>query len=313
MSELDDLLDDVDSLLNFVDSPTNSPRKASEKEYEMIDDLLDELGGDYDDSVSMSIEDNIDEGIDALDDLLRDIGNHSGMDDIDDVTNDVTDADSDSTELDKDIDDEFNNMLNELGADDDHDDDDIDDDIDRVEVKDELDKIVQDKRTYDDELNIDINEIEVKENTIKDDDYIEYSSDSLDIESHFDLDAPVNINIEDLDNQLVSVGKTSYFETETNHVQEEEKIEGVGVYDSSELDRVINSIRERVKDIIVTFGDCEYCGIPILTQSCNAFDKSWHVEHFFCGNCGDIITEDQFAEEDGEPWCINCFSKQTYI
>jgi len=127
------------------------------------------------------------------------------------------------------------------------------------------------------------------------------------------LDAPLNISIVDFEGEMgmAKVNKIgSYTPIEYDiPFDDEEKERVIGVYESSELDRVINNIRERVKDIVVTFGDCQYCGIPILTQSCVAFGRSWHVEHFYCDHCGTIIESDQFAEDQGKPWCQSCFSK----
>ncbi|XP_062892743.1 paxillin-like [Mobula hypostoma] len=48
---------------------------------------------------------------------------------------------------------------------------------------------------------------------------------------------------------------------------------------------------------------CAYCRGPILDKILTALDKTWHPEHFFCANCGDIFGADGYHEKDGKAYC----------
>ncbi|XP_019878106.2 leupaxin-like isoform X2 [Aethina tumida] len=48
---------------------------------------------------------------------------------------------------------------------------------------------------------------------------------------------------------------------------------------------------------------CAYCNGPILDKCVTALDKTWHMDHFFCAQCGKQFGEDGFHERDGKPFC----------
>ncbi|XP_051865221.1 leupaxin-like isoform X2 [Pristis pectinata] len=48
---------------------------------------------------------------------------------------------------------------------------------------------------------------------------------------------------------------------------------------------------------------CAYCRGPIVDKILTALDKTWHPEHFFCANCGDIFGSDGYHEKDGKAYC----------
>ncbi|GET00834.1 paxillin-like isoform X3 [Rhizophagus clarus] len=47
---------------------------------------------------------------------------------------------------------------------------------------------------------------------------------------------------------------------------------------------------------------CGYCETPIEGQAINALGKTWHPEHFFCRECGNLF-EGGFRVHDGFPYC----------
>lgn len=50
---------------------------------------------------------------------------------------------------------------------------------------------------------------------------------------------------------------------------------------------------------------CAYCNGPILDKCVTALEKTWHMEHFFCAQCGQQFGDDGFHERDGKPYCRN--------
>ncbi|XP_077293254.1 leupaxin-like isoform X3 [Arctopsyche grandis] len=50
---------------------------------------------------------------------------------------------------------------------------------------------------------------------------------------------------------------------------------------------------------------CAYCNGPILDKCVTALEKTWHMEHFFCAQCGQQFGEEGFHERDGKPYCRN--------
>ncbi|XP_018336375.1 paxillin isoform X2 [Agrilus planipennis] len=48
---------------------------------------------------------------------------------------------------------------------------------------------------------------------------------------------------------------------------------------------------------------CAYCNGPILDKCVTALDKTWHMEHFFCAQCGKQFGEEGFHEREGKPYC----------
>ncbi|KPP72548.1 hypothetical protein Z043_108440 [Scleropages formosus] len=52
---------------------------------------------------------------------------------------------------------------------------------------------------------------------------------------------------------------------------------------------------------------CAYCKGPILQNILTAMDRSWHPEHFFCVECGELFGPEGFMERDGKPYCSKDF------
>ncbi|XP_074596615.1 paxillin [Brevipalpus obovatus] len=49
---------------------------------------------------------------------------------------------------------------------------------------------------------------------------------------------------------------------------------------------------------------CAYCNTSIIDKCVTALDKTWHPEHFFCAHCGkQEIADEGFHEKDGKPYC----------
>ncbi|CAH1969316.1 unnamed protein product [Acanthoscelides obtectus] len=48
---------------------------------------------------------------------------------------------------------------------------------------------------------------------------------------------------------------------------------------------------------------CAYCNGPILDKCVTALEKTWHMDHFFCAQCGKQFGEEGFHERDGKPYC----------
>ncbi|KAK9881781.1 hypothetical protein WA026_017299 [Henosepilachna vigintioctopunctata] len=46
---------------------------------------------------------------------------------------------------------------------------------------------------------------------------------------------------------------------------------------------------------------CAYCNGPILDKCVTALEKTWHMEHFFCAQCGKQFGEDGFMRRKGSP------------
>eukprot|EP00127_Corallochytrium_limacisporum_P004232 Clim_evm177s157 gene=Clim_evmTU177s157 len=48
---------------------------------------------------------------------------------------------------------------------------------------------------------------------------------------------------------------------------------------------------------------CAYCEKPVIDKCINALDQVWHVEHFFCSQCGNPFGADGFMAYEGKPYC----------
>eukprot|EP01091_Cochliopodium_minus_P016211 TRINITY_DN5_c0_g1_i1.p1 TRINITY_DN5_c0_g1~~TRINITY_DN5_c0_g1_i1.p1 ORF type:complete len:662 (-),score=226.75 TRINITY_DN5_c0_g1_i1:175-2160(-) len=54
-------------------------------------------------------------------------------------------------------------------------------------------------------------------------------------------------------------------------------------------------------------GICGGCNQPIYGQILQALGRSWHPEHFVCGNCSNELGTSSFFEQEGKPHCENCY------
>ncbi|XP_038656741.1 leupaxin-like [Scyliorhinus canicula] len=48
---------------------------------------------------------------------------------------------------------------------------------------------------------------------------------------------------------------------------------------------------------------CAYCRGPIRDKVLTALDKTWHPEHFFCVQCGDVFGNEGYHEKNGKAYC----------
>lgn len=87
---------------------------------------------------------------------------------------------------------------------------------------------------------------------------------------------------------------------------------GIGAIEGDELDHYLDLIEDKVQDI-GTHGICAHCNIPIIVQSSTFNGKVYHIEHFFCTKCHEVIEDDKFVQDEGQPWCKTCAAKYTMI
>ncbi|KAI9223616.1 LIM domain protein [Blastocladiella britannica] len=51
---------------------------------------------------------------------------------------------------------------------------------------------------------------------------------------------------------------------------------------------------------------CAYCAGAITDRLVTALNKPWHVDHFFCSQCGtNLVQATGFMEHDGKPYCAD--------
>ncbi|KAB1253841.1 Paxillin [Camelus dromedarius] len=48
---------------------------------------------------------------------------------------------------------------------------------------------------------------------------------------------------------------------------------------------------------------CYYCSGPTLDKVVAALDRTWHLEHFFCAQCGAFSGPEGLHEKDGKAYC----------
>ena len=57
---------------------------------------------------------------------------------------------------------------------------------------------------------------------------------------------------------------------------------------------------------------CRHCTTPILGEGVVALGHHWHVDHFFCAECGDPFGPGAtHIEKDGYAWCVACQTRRT--
>jgi paxillin len=56
-------------------------------------------------------------------------------------------------------------------------------------------------------------------------------------------------------------------------------------------------------------GDCAHCRKPILGEVIQALNRTYHPEHFVCGNCQMPLGTSNFYEQDGVPNCERCYQE----
>ncbi|KAK6626313.1 hypothetical protein RUM43_006624 [Polyplax serrata] len=53
---------------------------------------------------------------------------------------------------------------------------------------------------------------------------------------------------------------------------------------------------------------CNNCKQGIEGKIVSALGKTWHPEHFNCSNCKTPITGDRFNQDQGSPYCEECYA-----
>jgi len=56
-------------------------------------------------------------------------------------------------------------------------------------------------------------------------------------------------------------------------------------------------------------GSCASCGRTILGEVISALGRSYHPEHFTCGNCRNPLGTSNYFEQDGVPHCEKCYQE----
>lgn len=76
-----------------------------------------------------------------------------------------------------------------------------------------------------------------------------------------------------------------------------------------ELDALLSNLSAKMNDIDNTEsrGTCVSCGQPITGEIIQALGKSYHPEHFLCGNCKTPLGTATFFEADGVANCERCY------
>lgn len=46
-----------------------------------------------------------------------------------------------------------------------------------------------------------------------------------------------------------------------------------------------------------------YDGLSMFQKCVTALEKTWHMEHFFCAQCGKQFGDEGFHEREGKPYC----------
>jgi len=80
-----------------------------------------------------------------------------------------------------------------------------------------------------------------------------------------------------------------------------------------DLDSLLNNLTQQMNNIDVSNpisrGACATCKGAILGEMIQALGKTFHPEHFSCGNCKNPLGSKSFYEYNGEPHCENCYQE----
>eukprot|EP01113_Clastostelium_recurvatum_P030880 TRINITY_DN37_c0_g1_i1.p1 TRINITY_DN37_c0_g1~~TRINITY_DN37_c0_g1_i1.p1 ORF type:complete len:533 (-),score=158.98 TRINITY_DN37_c0_g1_i1:142-1740(-) len=78
-----------------------------------------------------------------------------------------------------------------------------------------------------------------------------------------------------------------------------------------DLDNLLTNLTSQMTDIDSSTpaarGVCQSCRKPILGEVIQALGKTFHPEHFVCGNCQNPLGTSNFYEQDGAPHCERCY------
>jgi len=80
-----------------------------------------------------------------------------------------------------------------------------------------------------------------------------------------------------------------------------------------DLDNLLSNLTSQMNDIDssnpASRGTCAQCRKPILGEVIQALGKTFHPEHFVCGNCQNPLGTNNFYEQDGLPHCERCYQE----
>lgn len=78
-----------------------------------------------------------------------------------------------------------------------------------------------------------------------------------------------------------------------------------------DLDNLLTNLTSQMDDIDTnnpaSRGTCSTCRQSILGEVIQALGKTFHPEHFVCGNCRAPLGTGNFFEQDGRPQCERCY------
>jgi len=91
------------------------------------------------------------------------------------------------------------------------------------------------------------------------------------------------------------------------------KAPAVRALDGAELDALISNITKNgdlnLGGSPASRGDCAHCRKPILGEVIQALGRTYHPEHFQCGNCQQPLGTNNFYEQDGSANCEKCYQE----
>jgi len=80
-----------------------------------------------------------------------------------------------------------------------------------------------------------------------------------------------------------------------------------------DLDSLLKNLTSQMNNIDsenpASRGNCNTCRQPILGEVIQALGKTYHPEHFTCGNCREPLGTRNFFEQNGTAYCENCFQE----
>jgi len=81
----------------------------------------------------------------------------------------------------------------------------------------------------------------------------------------------------------------------------------------TDLDSLLNNLTSQMNEIDAenpnSRGTCYQCKASILGEVIQAMGRTYHPEHFMCGNCRDPLGTKNFYEQNGSPHCEKCFQE----
>jgi len=84
--------------------------------------------------------------------------------------------------------------------------------------------------------------------------------------------------------------------------------------DDPELDALLGNLASEMATLGLETDPnkaCNSCKKAIQRgKAISACGKQWHIEHFTCFTCSELLTENTYLEHDGSPYCLNHYHQQ---